>query len=318
MAWEYTTPKSKVESETVVVRPNRSKNDELKSPSLNNLRTLSIEQEESLYLSTSRLDIDLPFIDYNITSSFNEAEIMRSGIFWALILYLATFNGVLQAKVIWAIQDEWPPYIIDSPEYNGIAHEIVTEAFSAQGYELKLSIKPWSRALREVATQRYDIALTVWKSGERLEYLYFSEPYLVNSLVFVTLNGNAFDYHGLKSLEGKRIGVLRGYAYDDAFMNSNDFDRLDADNIATNIKKLKAGRIDAFIVDKIFFLWFVKNNDLEINDFQLVKQPLAEKPLYIVVSHDHPKKERIISAFNTGLKSLQEADRISVILEQYE
>ncbi|EEX94786.1 putative amino acid ABC transporter, periplasmic amino acid-binding protein [Vibrio orientalis CIP 102891 = ATCC 33934] len=279
---------------------------------------LPIGADGSIYSSKAELDLDLPFIDYNFTSSFSEAEIMKSAIFLALTLYLVTFNVALHAKVIWAIQDEWPPYIIDSSEYNGIAHEIIAEAFSAQGYELKLTIKPWSRALREVATQRYDIALTVWKSSERLEYLYFSEPYLINSLVFVTLNGNSFDYHGLKSLEGKRIGVLRGYAYDDAFMNSNDFDRLDADNIATNIKKLKAGRIDALIADKMFFKWFIKNNNLEISDFQLVKQPLAENPLYIAISRDHPKKEHIIFVFNTGLKSLQETGRISVLLEQYE
>jgi len=278
----------------------------------------SLIDTRAIYSHKQHLDLASLFIDYNFTSSFSEAEIMKSGIFLMLTLYLATFSDALHAKVIWAIQDEWPPYIIDSQEDKGIAHEIVSAAFSVQGYQLKHTIKPWSRALREVSTQRYDIALTVWKSSERLEYLYFSEPYLINSLVFVTLNGNSFDYHGLKSLVGKRIGVLRGYAYDDAFMSSNEFDRLDADDIATNIKKLKVGRIDALIVDKIFFHWFIKNNDLNMDDFELVKQPLSENPLYIAISREHPRKERIISAFNAGLKSLQESGRISVLIEQYE
>lgn len=243
---------------------------------------------------------------------------MKSSFCLIFVLYLVTFNQALRAEVIWAIQDEWPPYVIDSSETHGIAQQIVAAAFSAQGYQLKHTIKPWSRALREVSTRRYDIALTVWKSSERLEYLYFSEPYLINSLVFVTLHDNSFEYLGLKSLAGKRIGVLRGYAYDDALMRSDEFDRLDADNIATNIKKLKVGRIDALIVDKIFFRWFIKSNGLPMNEFHMVEQPLAENPLYIAISRDHPKKEHIISAFNTGLKSRQESGRISLMLEQYQ
>ncbi|MCG9781593.1 transporter substrate-binding domain-containing protein [Vibrio brasiliensis] len=243
---------------------------------------------------------------------------MKNVILVVFTLYLLSVSAAVHANVVWAIQDEWPPYVIDSQETNGVAHEIVSEAFAAQGYQLKHTIKPWSRALREVATQRYDIALTVWKSSERLEYLYFSDPYLINSLVFVTLKDNSFEYNGLKSLNEKRIGVLRGYAYDDAFMRSNDFDRLDADNLETNIKKLKVGRIDALVADKMFFRWFVKNNNLDIADFALVENPLAENPLYIAVSRDHPDKERIISAFNTGLKSLQQSGRISVLIEKYE
>jgi len=234
-----------------------------------------------------------------------------------IAILLSTLSVQVHANVVWAIQDEWPPYVIDSHEVRGLAHEIISEAFLTQGYKLKHTIKPWSRALREVATQRYDIALTVWKSSERLEYLYFSDAYLTNSLIFVSLKENTFEYNGLTSLNQKRIGVLRGYAYDDDFMQSNDFDRLDAENLLTNIRKLKAGRIDALVADKIFFRWFVKHNDLDINDFSLIDNPLAENPLYIAISHDHPNKERIISAFNMGLKKLQQSGQIATILEKY-
>ncbi|NRB68399.1 MAG: transporter substrate-binding domain-containing protein [Vibrio sp.] len=235
-----------------------------------------------------------------------------------LTLYLLFAQVTVSAKVVWAIQDEWPPYVIDSHDVKGLAHEIVEEAFAVQGYNMKYTIKPWSRALREVATQRYDIALTVWKSSERLEYLYYSDAYLTNSLIFVTLKSNTFDYDNLKSLNGKRIGVIRGYVYDDAFMHSNDFDRLDADNLATNVKKLKTGRIDALIADKIFFRWFVRNSGMDIDEFALIEKPLAANPLYIATSRDHPKKEQIISAFNSGLKVLQQSGRISAIFEKYE
>tara|TARA_Y100001956_G_scaffold23063_1_gene22712 strand:+ start:265 stop:996 length:732 start_codon:yes stop_codon:yes gene_type:complete len=235
-----------------------------------------------------------------------------------LLTYLFSVSVQATTKIVWSIQDEWPPYVIESGELKGIAYEIVSEAFAEQGYEIKHTKKPWSRALREVMTQRYDIALTVWKSSDRLEYLDFSDAYLINSLVFVTLNTHSFRYTGLESLAGKRVGVLRGYAYDDAFLSSDDFDRMDADDLATNVKKLRVGRIDALVADRAFFLWFLKRNDLDINDFSLIDEPLSENPLYIAISRDHPKKKIILSAFNAGLRALQSSGRINTILEKYE
>ncbi|WP_341662534.1 transporter substrate-binding domain-containing protein [Vibrio sp.] len=236
----------------------------------------------------------------------------------ALIVYILFYQLPVNANVVSAVQDEWPPYVIDSPYIKGLAYEIIEEAFSAQGYQMKHTIKPWSRALREVVMQRYDIALTVWKSSDRLKYLYFSDAYLVNSLIFVTLKDNAFDYQGVTSLAGKRVGVLRGYAYNDAFMQSKDFERLDADNLTTNIKKLRTGRIDVLVADKMVFRWLLRNSNLDINGFKLISKPLAENTLHLAISRYHPNKEEIMSAFNTGLKSLQESGRILKIFEKYE
>jgi len=234
------------------------------------------------------------------------------------MLFVFSAQAQVPSRIVWTIQDEWPPYVIDSAEVKGLAYEIISEAFAEQGYTIKNTIKPWSRALREVTTQRYDIALTVWKSSERLEYLDFSDAYLTNSLIFVSLKENSFSYTGLESLKEKRIGVLRGYAYDDDFLKSNTFDRMDSDSLATNVRKLKAGRIDALVADKFFFLWYLKNNELEIDDFALIDKPLAENPLYIAISRDHPNKESILSAFNAGLKSLQQSGRIAELIKQYE
>ncbi|TFH90468.1 substrate-binding periplasmic protein [Vibrio ouci] len=239
----------------------------------------------------------------------------------ALILFtllVLPAHAQMPVNVVWTIQDEWPPYVIDSGNKKGLAHDIISEAFAVQGYQIKNTIKPWSRALREVMTQRFDIALTVWKSSERLVFLSFSDPYLTNSLVFVTLKGNSFDYSGLSSLNDKRIGVLRGYAYDDSFLQAENFDRMESDSLATNVRKLKAKRIDALIADKIFFRWYIKTNQMDINDFEFVAQPLAVNPLHIAISRDHPKREEILSAFNAGLKALQQSGRIAELIEQYQ
>ncbi|MDN3683587.1 hypothetical protein QW180_03130 [Vibrio sinaloensis] len=69
---------------------------------------------------------------------------------------------MVKGMVIWGIsvtcyattslnvaQDIWPPYVMDTPIGEGIAHDIVTQGLVRAGYKFAYQHKPWARVLKE-------------------------------------------------------------------------------------------------------------------------------------------------------------------------
>ncbi|RND29255.1 amino acid ABC transporter substrate-binding protein, partial [Vibrio cholerae] len=94
-----------------------------------------------------------------------------------------------------------------------------------QGYTVEFTIMPWSRALNDVKEGKIDILPATWFTQERTTYLSYSETYLTNQVKFIKKAGDNFEFAGLASLNGKKVGIVRGYGYGDEFMNDPSFFR---------------------------------------------------------------------------------------------
>lgn len=84
---------------------------------------------------------------------------------------------------------------------------------------------PWSRALNDVKEGKIDILPATWFTQERTAYLTYSDNYLTNQVKFIKKAGDNFEFAGLASLNGKKVGIVRGYGYGDEFMNDPSFFR---------------------------------------------------------------------------------------------
>jgi polar amino acid transport system substrate-binding protein len=248
-----------------------------------------------------------------------EVFVKKAILIMAILLLTAT--GSLAAdKTIVAAADPWPPFIDPSAPQKGLALEIVRAAFGTQGYTVDMKYVPWANAVNSVKEGKYDILPNTWVTEERKAYLHFSEPYAVNEVKFIKLKDDSFEFNGLDSIAGKKVGTVRGYAYGDDFNNATNFTREDANDFLTNIKKLTHAqkRIDLTLEDEIVARALITKEDPTLLEkISFTKNALSSNSLHVTCSLKNPKHKEIIEAFNTGLADIKASGEYAKILEKY-
>jgi len=169
---------------------------------------------------------------------------------WLYVFLLFCCAQAISAKTIVAVSDPFPSFVDPNNPTGGLTIEVIRAAYKTQGHEVKVEYVPWARAEAGVANGIYDILPNMWFSEARSKAFLFSSSYVNNTIRFVKRKGDPFVFHGIESLKGKKIGVTRGYAYSEAFKNSNLFSREDANSLLINLKKLQANRVDLTLDDE--------------------------------------------------------------------
>ena len=238
----------------------------------------------------------------------------------SLALIASTLMGYAADKIIVAAADPWAPFADPSDPREGISLAIIRAAYQTQGYTVKMVYVPWARAEQGVTRGSFDILPTVWKSDARLKVLEFSEPYAVNDIKFIKTIDDDFEYTDLSSLDGKRVGTVRGYGYGDEFLAAKNFKREEVTSLVQNIAKLthENKRIDLTLDDEIVARVTIANEDPQLLEkVRFVETPYSSKKLYVAAGLANPRHKEIISAFNTGLKEIEANGKLEEIRKSY-
>ncbi|MEJ2044863.1 MAG: transporter substrate-binding domain-containing protein [Reinekea sp.] len=239
-----------------------------------------------------------------------------------LVTFLLTATAIFSfsaraddSKVIVAAADAWPPFVDPAAPGNGLSLEIITAAFKTQGYEVQYKDIPWVRAVDGVKNGTYDILPDAWMAEARKADFLYSEPYATNEINFITRKDDPFEYTGLSSLKGKTVGVINGFAYDEEFMGSSEFERSGVPDFQKNIKKLLIKRIDITLEDRIVAKHILTQEDpAALSQIRFSEKSLSHEELYIAAGYKNPRHEEIISAFNKGLEIIKADGRLDKIL----
>ncbi len=243
---------------------------------------------------------------------------MKKIIFAAIIVLFSVAICSAQTKTISAASDPWPPFVDPDHPQKGISIEIVTAAFATQGYTFEHKIMPWARAEDGVKKGKIDVLPNTWFTDKRTSYLAYSKPYASNEVKFIKKKGDAFEYTGLESLAGKKIGIMLGYGYSDDFMNSKDFKREAVSDFVKNIKKLVGNRIDLSLEDEIVAKNLISKKDPALLDkIEFTKNFLSSNALHVTCGLANPRHEEIINAFNKGLEEITANGTLGKILKSY-
>lgn len=235
------------------------------------------------------------------------------------LLSLAAFCFAARGdNIIHAVQDEWPPYVIDNPDMPGLAVELVSRAFATQGYTLQLKIKPWSRVLKEAQYGRDQIVLAAWYSEQRTQNLVFSKPYLFSDIRLFARRGDPAHYTSLNDFSGKRIGLVQDYAYDPSLMTHPELTLLPAETLLINLRKLLNGRIDLLAGDRRVALWTMHANHIEPDSLIPLEPELSRTPVHIMVGKRNPKAGLYLDAFEKGIDAIRSNGEYRAIMTKYE
>lgn len=235
-----------------------------------------------------------------------------------LLLIVVSLSTRSQTIVLTAVGDPWPVLLNPDTKEQGLLTEIVRKAYKTQGYDLKIKFVPWSRAMVMIQQKQADLLIGAWYTEERNDYLLYSDIIFSSALSFVKLKDSPFEYEGLASLKGKRVGTILGYQYGNDFLRDPNIIRITSDSILINIHNVIAERINLALDDHYVVKFML---DQHIKDWKsqlsIVKKPLTDKDLFLAANRSNPQHKVIINAFNMGLAQLKETGRYAEIVRSY-
>lgn len=212
----------------------------------------------------------------------------------------------------------WPPFSAKALPNNGFGNDIAKTVLERAGYNVSVKLMPWSRAKKMTQRGKFHVLANAWYNEDRAEKLAFTDRIAQNRIVFVSRKDSDFTYSGLDSLEGKTVGVVRDYDYRDDFLEADSFERQPANSFTTNLRKLKAGRVDVTLGDELLAKYLVNENFQEAKgSFTYSDEALSSKDLFVTVSRAIDGTKAIVSDFNEALAEIREDGTYDKIAERH-
>ena len=208
-----------------------------------------------------------------------------------------------------------PPYVMDGGQA-GLEVEIARQAFQAVGLSMQAQQFPPSRGLMVFRAGQLDVLLTVDEGigGDG----FFSEVYISNQNVAITLAANRFPIKQIEDLAGYSVAAFQNAS----FLLGERFKRLAGSHTRyteypqqiTQNNLLFAGRVDVVVGDKRILHHLLRDLDPKLDR----SKPLTIHPIF----PPNPRKAVFKDAavrdqFNAGLKIIQSNGVYDAILKKY-
>lgn len=242
---------------------------------------------------------------------------IRSTLPLAVLLLLATRSACPAPQALHLVANYWEPYTGQDLPHQGLASEIVATTLRRAGYQVDITIMPWSRVLTTVYQDHADGVVAIWSTSERRSKLLFSDSYLSNQLYILHMPGRLENATELQHLKGARIGIGRDYAYSDEFLSQKNFQIEPVTRTIQNLLKLTLGRVDGVLEDKLIAQYQIRSN-LGAHDalrmIEFAAAPMMTLPLYLGVNPQTPNARQIIANFNLELARMRKDGTLGAIL----
>ncbi len=177
-----------------------------------------------------------------------------------------SLNQILQkGKLILGLDDSFPPMGFRDEDNNIVGFDIDLARAVAEKLGVELVLQPidWDAKEVELASGRIDC---IWNgmtvTPERVEAMFFAKPYLANRQVIIVPEGSSIKTRA--DLNGKTVALQQGSSSLDALMKDPVGEQVKEivqlkENV-TAFFDLKAGRVDAFVVDEVVGRYIMANN----------------------------------------------------------
>jgi len=220
-----------------------------------------------------------------------------------LLALAAPLLGAAEPAVLINVDDGNPPFMYAvNVQARGIYPALIRAAFQLMGTPVGVEAKPWKRALEEIDMGQAGVG-GIYKTAERLQKYDYSDPIYVENLLVYFNVANPLNYSQIQDLTGKRIGVLRGWSYGDAFDQARRQGLFQVEEVGTddqNFRKLEAQRIDTVIAIQESGTTLVKN--YRTISFSLV--PLSQNPTFLAFSKSAHRTD-LLKRFDQAIRDLR-------------
>ncbi len=221
-----------------------------------------------------------------------------------------------RAETLVAIDNANPPFMyLHDGQARGLYPAMLEAVFARLGEPLTLQAMPWKRALLKGAAGEVGIG-GIYRNIERLRVFDYSEPIYEERLLLYVRRDQAFDFHGIEDLHGRRIGVIRGWSYTDDFDRAMREGRIDAQpgsSDEANLRKLASGRLDAVVVIEMAARRLLEQDGLDA--LQPLPRPLSINPTYLVFAKQ-ARRQDLLLRFDQALREMREDGSLQRLIDE--
>jgi polar amino acid transport system substrate-binding protein len=220
------------------------------------------------------------------------------------LLPITIFAGTAKPSQLKLASDVWPPFtdVAGKPRQ---ALDLAQAALERSQVNNRIRITAWNEVLAGLKKATIDGCAAIWHTPEREQYLLFSKPYLENRLVLVGRAGTIANKTGLSDLKGKRVALIRGYAYGAILEETKDVVVVFGDNDTANLKAVLAGKADYLLADELVMHRLFESYPEKARKLLAVgTNPVTTRALHFAIRRSYPGAEKIITSFNNSILNL--------------
>jgi len=212
-------------------------------------------------------------------------------------------------SVVMGLDDTFAPmgFRDEKGELVGFDIDLATEVAARSGWDLSFQPIDWSMKETELNAGNIDL---IWNgytiTDERKEKVNFSEPYLANAQIVITLSDS--DIMKLSDLEGKAVATQAESSSLDAARAQTglvesfmDGELIEYATFNEVFNDLEAGRADAIIVDEVLARYYMVNKGAEA--YKVLEEDLGPEQFGIGVRKDD---QELLTELDDALNAMKD------------
>lgn len=226
-----------------------------------------------------------------------------------------------KTMIIFIPDTDWPPYLINDPQYpgGGVLMEVLRAVAEPLGYKVTPERLPNKRGwyLLDQGDVHVHAKAKEWVTNPD-DYLW-TEPFMQHEGVLLYRYGSRIQYTGPEALYGKKLTCIKGFIYPELeeHFGPDKITRVDVTSPFAMLELLGRGRVDAAIVNKNETLWLFRNRpDLKPQRFRMDETPCEAAGYRYVFTNDKSWLP-FINEFNKRIKEMKRNGELKAILDQY-
>jgi len=194
---------------------------------------------------------------------------------WALLLFSGTAQVAADEPLTY-LTEAYPPYnFSDNNILRGIAVDLLVLASQQTAQPVQRSqirLLPWARSYRTVLKKLNHVLFSTTRTAEREKLFKWAGPIASSRVVLLAKKSHAIRIDAVSDLLRYRIGsirddvgeqLVRGLGAQESQLNL-------AANSDALVQQLQAGRIDLWATNETVAHWFLRNADLDPDDFESI------------------------------------------------
>ena len=208
------------------------------------------------------------------------------------------------------VDPDWMPYEkIEDGKHIGIVADYMKSFEKKIGIPLNLiETNDWTESLSYIKDRNCDLLSLVIETKKRRDYMSFTKPYIIFSLVLVTKRNVSF-VSDLKNLENKKIGIQKDFAYKDMIKQKYpNLEIIEVDHLRNGLTKVERGELFGQVATDLSVAYAFQK---EFYGSLQISGKFDEKlKLSVGVRSDEPI---LLSIFEKVVNSINEETRRSII-----
>lgn len=205
----------------------------------------------------------------------------------------------------------------DSAQLQGYSWDVVRESFHEVDYTIVLYVVPWARAMHYLTNGKVDAIFPANRTEERESNFIFSGRYVDRTRIVVYVPADSsLEWQGPSSLDGSRVGAVRGWAYGKAWESSEHITKELVDSIDQSFSLMDRKRIDAVIGYEIAYDYVLKSQR-KTDAYKKVGY-LDNVDEFLMGKKNNPALVQILSAYDRGHQQLEQKGGLDEIVRAWQ